>query len=89
VDGSTETEESLNSGVEGEWRLQGEVEGISREFAVRQWEDTGRSDEGGEGELGLRKGRIWGTGVRCSDSLDTWGTRGAGSGWGHWETVVL
>jgi hypothetical protein len=56
VDGRTETEESLNSGVEGEWRLQREVEGISREFAMRQWEDSGRSEEGGEGDL--RKGRV-------------------------------
>ena len=72
--GSTETEESLNSGVEGEWRLQGEVEGISREFVMRQWGDGGRSEEGEEGEWDLRKGRVWGNGVRCSDSLDTWGT---------------
>ena len=41
---------------------------------MRQWEDSGRSDEGEEGEWGLRKGRVWGTGVSCSDSLDTWGT---------------
>ena len=74
MDGSTETEESLNSGVEGEWRLQGEVEGINMEFAMRQWEDGGRSEEGGEGEWDMRKGGVWGNSVRCSDSLDTWGT---------------
>ena len=74
MDGSTETEESLNSGVEGEWRLQGEVEGISREFAMRQWEDSGRSEEGGVGERDLRKEIVWGNSVRCSESLDTWGT---------------
>ena len=78
MDGSTETEESLNSGVEGEWRLQGEVEGINMEFAMRQWENGGRSEEGGEGEWDLRKGRVWGNGVSCSDSLDTWGTEELG-----------
>jgi hypothetical protein len=71
VDASTETEESLNSGVEGEWRLQGEVEGISREFAMRQWEDTGRSDEGVKG-VGpeKRKNKL---GLSCAKLRSSWG----------------
>ena len=42
----SQNEESLNSGIEGEWKLHGEAEAGTREFAMRQWGETG----GGSGE---------------------------------------
>ena len=71
VDGGNQSqnEESLNSGLEGEWKLHGEAEAGSREFAMREWGETGggngKQGEGGEwklepGEPGGREERIWG-----------------------------
>ena len=72
VEGCTETDDSLNSGVEGEWRLQGEVEGGSREFAMREWGNKGRWGKEEGGEWDLRSGAVWGKeGVTMSEGGDT------------------
>ena len=74
VDGGNQSqnEESLNSGLEGEWKLHGEEEAGSREFAMREWGEAGVGNGkpviaggGGEwklepGEPGGREERIWG-----------------------------
>ena len=74
VDGGNQSqnEESLNSGLEGEWKLHGEAEAGSREFAMREWGEAGVGNGkpviaggGGEwklepGEPGGREERIWG-----------------------------
>ena len=42
--------------MEGEWKLQGQVEGTSREFAMREWGENGTSVRPGEWDL--RKGNL-------------------------------
>ena len=62
----SQNEESLNSGIEGEWKLHGEAEAGTREFAMRQWGETGGgSGEPVNGEWRLEQGetgggQIWG-----------------------------
>ena len=54
-------EESLNSGIEGEWKLHKEDVSGTREFAMREWGDGDnrkQSTEGGEWKL--QEGKIWG-----------------------------
>ena len=69
VDGGNQSqnEESLNSGLEGEWKLHGEAEAGSREFAMREWGEAGVGNgkpviAGGGGEWKLEPGGPGGTG---------------------------
>ena len=53
--------------MEGEWKLQGQVEGTSREFAMREWGENGTSVRPGEWDL--RKGNLWEKDLSYSENL--------------------
>ena len=53
--------------MEGEWKLLGQVEGTSSEFAMREWGENGRSVRPGEWDL--RKGNLWEKDLSYSENL--------------------
>ena len=59
--GNNNNEESLNSGIEGEWKLHKEDVSGTREFAMREWGDDDNRKQVTEcGEWKLQEGKIWG-----------------------------